>query len=218
MKRLFLVVLILCAVFYGNAFAGPAFGVRGGLNLANASQDPSEGLTQKIKLGFMFGGNAEFSLSSSNKTTLRLEGLYVQKGWIETATISVFNVLYDYEGTFYVDELVLAPFLVLRFPSENMTPFLQGGPELGLNLSAKGRIEIDGESETDDIADWSSTNFGINIGGGVAIPSGSGEVVIDARYNLGLMNLYSGSGDWTIKTNGIQLCVGYNFSVPTKGK
>ncbi|MFH1010666.1 MAG: hypothetical protein V1784_05465, partial [bacterium] len=71
MKRCFPVVpLLITLLFSGNAWAGPAYGVKGGLNLANASQDPSEGFSQKIRPGFMFGGSVEFSLSPSNKTTL----------------------------------------------------------------------------------------------------------------------------------------------------
>ena len=211
MKRLFLVVFIICTVFYGDAWARPAFGIKGGLNLANANQDPSEGFSQKIRPGFMFGGSVEFSLSSTNKTTLRLEGLYVQKGWKESGD------LVNYEATYSLDELVLAPFLILRFPSRGITPFIQVGPEYSVNLSARGKMEINGRSWTADIRDWSSTNFSLNFGAGFAIPSGKGEVVIDTRYNIGLVDLFKDE-DWSIKTNGIQLCVGYNFSVPTKGK
>jgi hypothetical protein len=218
MKRLFLVVLIICAVFYGNAWAGPAFGVKAGLNLANASVDPSEGMSYKVKSGFILGGTAEFSLTPSNKTTIRVEGLYVQKGWKESMQILYDGYFIDYEGSASVDELVLAPFLVLRFPSQGVSPFLQGGLELGFNLSATGKMEAGGESVSGVLMDWSGTNLGFNIGGGVAVPSGKGEVVFDVRYNLGLTNMYTGSGTGTIKTNGIQLCVGYNFSVPTKGK
>jgi hypothetical protein len=138
--------------------------------------------------------------------------LYVQKGWKESGSI----LGYDWESTSMIDELVLAPFLVFRFPSETMTPFLQVGPELGFNLAAKYKWESTGDSGTEDYENWSSTNFGINIGGGIAVPSGKGEVIFDARYNLGLMNMYTGDGDLTIKTNGIQFLVGYNFSMPAK--
>lgn len=206
MKRLFLVVFIICTVFYGNAWAGPVLGVKVGLNLANANQDPSEGFSQEIRPGFMFGGSVEFFLSPSNKTTLRLEGLYVQKGWKESGD------LVNYEATYSLDELVLAPFLVLCFPSREITPFIQVGPECSVNLSARGKMEINGRSWTADIRDWSSVNCSLNFGGGFAIPSGEGEVVIDARYNLGLIDLFEDE-DWSIKTNGIQFLVGYNFTV-----
>ena len=163
-------------------------------------------------MGLMIGGSAEFSLTPSNKTTIRLEGLYVQKGWKEEGDI--LGIAYDETGI--IDELVVAPFLVLRFPGESLTPFIQAGPELGFNLTAKGKVEAMGIEETADLEDWASTNFGINIGGGFAIPSGSGEVILDARYNLGLTNMYTGEGDFTTKTNGIQFMVGYAFGVPEK--
>jgi hypothetical protein len=139
---------------------------------------------------------------------------------------------YKYESTASIDELVIAPFFTVRFPSGKVTPFLRGGPELGINLSAKSKweetietnvpyMESGSESGTEDIEDWSSTNFSLNIGGGIAIPSGKGEIVIEARYNLGLLNMDTyeeqpGEEDTTIKTNGIQFLVGYNFAVPMK--
>lgn len=212
-----LIIIVCTLAFVSTTIGTPAFGVRGGLNLANSNQDPSEGYDTKIKPGLIIGGSMEFSLSQSNRTTLRLEGLYVQKGWKEEG--SIFFPGYgnlDYTGTASIDELIVTPFLVLRFPSEQITPFLQVGPELGFNLSAEAEAKAAGTSASDDIKDWSSTNFGINIGGGIAIPSGKGEVILDARYNLGLMNMYTGNADWTARTNGIQFLVGYNFSVPQK--
>jgi hypothetical protein len=218
MKRLFPVVFIIIAVLLcSNAWAKPVFGVKAGLNLANATEDP-EDLSNKIKLGLMFGGVGDFSLSQSNTTTLRLELLYVQKGWKESGLATFYSLQDGYymanaDITYSVDELVIAPFLVLRFPSEGVTPFIQGGPELGFNLGAKYKVDSQGQSESSDFPNWSSTNFGINIGGGIALPAGDGEVVFDARYNLGLVNLYTGSADYSVKTNGIQFLVGYNFRV-----
>ncbi len=180
MKRLLPVVLLILAVLLcGNAWAKPIFGVRGGLNLANATEtnDPRNA-SNKTKIGLLFGGAGEFSLSESHTVTLRLELLWVQKGWKESGTVKdPYYGLSDYKGTFTVDEFVLAPFLVLHFPRGGVTPFIQAGPELGFNTSDNAGARVEGVSTSADIEDWSSANLGINIGGGIAVPAGRGEVV-----------------------------------------
>lgn len=219
MKRILLVMLILALGMAGSAFGKPAFGLKGGLNLANVSLDAPGDPSTSIKLGFIFGGSAEVAMTPSNKTLIRLEALYVMKGCKINGDVSDgFGNKYDYEQTNTINELVLAPFLVFRFPSEGYTPFIQIGPELGLNVTAKYDYDVSDLDYTDkgDIEDWSSTNFSLNIGGGVAFPSGEGEIVADVRYNLGLTNGYTGDDDVTAKTNGIQFLIGYNFGVASK--
>jgi hypothetical protein len=114
-----------------------------------------------------------------------------------------------------VDEIVIAPFLVLRIPSGGSALFFQAGPEVGMNVAAKTKTTIEGEEETEDFNNWADTNFGINFGAGIAVPAANGELIFDARYNLGLtdMDTSEGDEDVTIKTNGIQLLIGYNFSM-----
>jgi hypothetical protein len=206
--------LLVCGllIFAQVSGAAPAFGVKAGLNLANMTFDPSEGTSTSIRTGIGIGGDVEFSLTPTNKITLRTDVMYMMKGAKDKGTL----LGYDYTATYKVDEIVVAPFLVFRFPSGGATPFLQVGPELGLNVTKKVSVEAAGVTASGDISDWSGTNFGLNLGGGVAVPTGKAEVVFDARYNLGLTNMYTGSGGGTIKTNGIQFLVGYNFSVPAK--
>jgi hypothetical protein len=217
MKRVLWFALMGLLVFSAPSWAASAFGVKGGLNLANIAEDPkAQGFSYDIRTGIMVGGSVEIPLTPTNKLTLRGEALYVMKG--SKISGSILGV--DTKSTIAVDELVLAPFLVFRFPSQGFTPFLQFGPELGLNVTHKIKVEATANgqsaSETDNLDDWGSTNFGINIGAGAAIPAGRGEVLFDVRYNLGLANMYTGPGTGTDKTNGIQILIGYNFTVPKK--
>jgi hypothetical protein len=210
---LFLAVILVA----GSVLAGPAFGVRGGLNLANISEDPkAEGISYNMRTGIAVGGNLEFSLTHTDNITLRGEAMYVMKGTKTEGTLNGVN----YKSTLKVDEIVLAPILVFRFPSDGFTPFLQAGPELGLNVSHSysATAEANGQSASSsgDLTDWAGTNFGLILGGGIAVPAGQGEVLFEARYDLGLSNMYTGSGGGTDKTNGIQIIIGYNIKVPTK--
>jgi opacity protein-like surface antigen len=76
---------------------------------------------------------------------------------------------------------------------------LQAGPQIG--------ILVDAEGGTDGLK---STNFGFNFGAAYELPGG---FFVDARYNLGLSDISDPdfSNDFTVKTKGFQLGVGYRF-------
>jgi hypothetical protein len=229
------VICVLLAVgilFSQSAWAKPAWGVKAGLNMANATTDP-EWNGMKSRTGIGLGGSMEMSLTPTNKVTIRTDALYVMKGFKFSSEypLEVGGVqgTYTSDDTYKTDEFVVAPFLVFRFPSGGATPFIQLGPEVGFVVTKKYESEWswtsdDGnstltKSQSGDITDYSGMNFGVNLGGGVAIPAGNGEFLVDARYNLGLKNMYDGVETVlikSIKTNGLQLFLGYNFTVPMK--
>jgi hypothetical protein len=204
-------VLITALGLCNVAWARLSFGVKAGVHLANmtVSGNTVSGVKYSIRPGLMLGGTVEAPLIVSNRLTLRGEVLYVMKG----AKITQDSADVSFKTTDDVDELVLAPFLVYRFPAGGFTPFIEGGPEFGFNVNKKFKT-TGTVSSSGTIPDWSTMNLSVNIGAGIALPVGSGEFLFDARFNQGLTNLYTGNGDFTIKTWGIQALVGYGFSVP----
>ncbi|MFH0957428.1 MAG: porin family protein [Pseudomonadota bacterium] len=225
--KYFIIVLILCLICAQSGWAKPAFGVRAGVNLANAKADPDWGLDFQKKVGFIFGPTVEFLLAKNDQAAfaIRLEMLYIQKGWKIEESESYYDYAYNFSATYSVDELVFAPFAVLRLPTKGITPYFELGPELGFNIAKRWKYEFSSmdivESESGDIEDWADVNFGLNFGAGAAIPVGNSELTFGIRYNLGISNMDTyeedlGEENSTIKTNGIQFLAGYNFSVPTK--
>jgi hypothetical protein len=79
-------------------------------------------------------------------------------------------------------------------------------------MSTNQNVEVDGYgSKSEDIKHSSSTDFSLNIGGGVGLPlKNKGEVVFDLRYCLGLSNL-DDRNDYTAKARGVQFSLGYLF-------
>jgi hypothetical protein len=205
MKRSFVVALIIILALSSSAWAMPGFGIRAGANLANMTMDPKpNGLTLDMRTGLYLGGSAEMLCRKVENLAFRGELAYVMKG-TEAKSGGV-------KSTYMADEVVIAPFVVYKFPQPKFTPFVEIGPELGINVQHK--VKTGGV--TSDIQDYSSTNVGLNVGVGCGMPIASGEGTIDLRYNLGLTNMYTGSGSGTWKTNGIQIVLGYNFTMPTK--
>ena len=82
---------------------------------------------------------------------------------------------------------------------------LSAGPYFAFLMSAKAKF--DGESE--DMEDVSAMDMGLNFGASYLINE---QILIDARYGMGLMNLNSDSdGDETILNGALQISVGYVF-------
>ncbi|MBF6607250.1 MAG: PorT family protein [Flavobacterium sp.] len=75
---------------------------------------------------------------------------------------------------------------------------LQAGPQVG--------FKIGGDEAIDEIS--KSIDFGIAAGAGYELPMG---LFFDARYNIGMSNIYDGPGEGDIKNVAIQFGVGYRF-------
>jgi hypothetical protein len=209
MKKI-LIVILIAAMIPSFAFAKSAtIGVRAGINLGTASLDPEPSSTDmKMRVGFMGGFTGDMFFGPKENMGVKLDLLYTQKGWKEEANVG------DGKATFKMDEVVVAPFFVYRFPLKKFTPYLQVGPELGFNTTHKMKYE-DGHSYDADVNDWESVDFAMNIGGGVTMPVGPGEVVLDLRYNLGLTDMNKAKeGDPSAKLSGVQIMAGYNYKLP----
>lgn len=79
--------------------------------------------------------------------------------------------------------------------------YLNAGPSLGLRLGQ-------GDKEKATYGAMKKLDFGLQMGGGVAIAAGLGKIILDARYVLGLTNISDVKGV-NIKNRGVQVSVGY---------
>jgi hypothetical protein len=197
-KKLFLLLFISLFVLQTESFAFLRLGIKAGVNFAKVSVSNSNDVSYQHLPGFSAGVQADVALLPS--LSIRTDVLYVQKG-------SKFTALNE-SGKIKLDEFVVAPFLVLRLPLPKVIPFLQIGPEVGLNTLAK---EESGGTTVNAGPHWKKSDFSLNLGAGVILPLGASDITVDARYNLGLANINNISGAPTTKMNGIQIFLGYNF-------
>ena len=231
-------VMIWC--FTGYTQTKPySFGIRGGLNMANISQDLEdqtvfiEGIpfvldfNKKNYNTYSMGGFFEYKINPM--FSIQLNALYNMKGaTIETELSTSIADTIDVEGTIE-QELKLA---YLSFPllgrlsfgnPAGIRPYLLAGPEMSFLLSAEAKTEavitasIPGYSQTfrdtqkDDIKDeCESLEFSFNLGGGMEFPLSTMKAFIDARYGLG-MSTVNKEGEEDFKNNVIYLNVGLTF-------
>ncbi len=171
MKKIKLVVIALIMTHFVYA-QHVEFGIKGGINLASLSDEDRLGdAQQKSRLGFHLGGLAHIHLN--NRWAIQPEVLYSKEGaefkfptYASKTDLNYINV----------------PVLVQLMTGRGFR--LETGPQIGFLTSSKYEDANNNELERNDI---DNTNISWAFGLGYVTPSGFG---VDARFNLGLSNLY----------------------------
>jgi opacity protein-like surface antigen len=204
------------------------FGVRAGLNLANASINGlSDGMTTNINPSFHIGGVAEYGIAQnfaleaglflSGKGT-KMEYSDTQNGVTVNATVTMsplcleipINAIYKIDlGNAKLD-IFAGPYIAFGVSGTVKTTYTASNLPSGYTLSDGGLNDESrdikyGTNADDDIK---GTDFGLNFGAGVEI----NNFQIRAQYGLSLTNLDpQGLSDNAITSNVISISVGYMF-------
>jgi hypothetical protein len=190
MKKLF-TILTVVALTTTVSFAQVQFGIKAGFNnsaVGSSDSDMNEAISSKS--GMQFGGIAMFELSDAIQ--LRTGAIYSQKG----------ATLLD-EITFALDYLEVPADFAFMLGDGGFA--LSAGPYFAFLMSSK--VKLDGESE--DMEDMNSLDIGLNFGASYLVNE---QILIDARYGMGLTNISSDSDSEETMLNGaLQISVGYVF-------
>jgi len=205
MKRVLLIAVIVILEL-GNVYAQDVkFGAKAGLNLSNVSIEIEDGVETDGKIGYNFGAFAEISLSE--KLIFQPELLFSTQGFKVKQSIDEFS----FEQTNKMNYLNVP--IMFRYAVFNKFG-LEVGPQVGFLLSANSEIKetFNGESETfdQDFKDSvKSIDFGLNFGASYDV---SENIIIGARYNLGLSNINNEDGDANKINNTVfSFSLGYRF-------
>lgn len=181
-----------------------SFGIKGG---TGAYQITSEfgniSSTSDRKIGFEAGIFGEFPIN--RLLSIQPEAVFVQKGG-EEASQSLGSSSLTLN---YVDVPLL---LKINAPVDGaLQPFIFGGPYAGYLIEATS--DADGENE--DLTDLlNEFYYGLKVGLGINI----GPLQLDARYDMGIANLYKedesldgADSDFKITTSGFVVSLGLRF-------
>ena len=194
MKKLILILFVLCSAFATNAQV--RFGIKAGLNLSNLV---TSGVTFVDGASFSsrtdFNGGVMASLPLFSNFYLQPELAYSVQGQNSSSPMAKATVIYDYLN------------LPVLFKYQHTSGiFAETGPQIGFLLSAKGKI--DGYAPY-DLNESQPIDFSWSFGIGYklhSIPIG-----IDLRYNLGLTTVYKNSPGGTAKNSVFQIDIFYLF-------
>ncbi|MBB6501342.1 porin family protein [Pedobacter cryoconitis] len=183
MKKLLLVAGLLASVSLVKAQDIQLI-PKAGLSFSKQAISNMDG--EKTKVGFTAGLGANFRIAKS-AFSIQPELNYVSAG------TKIKNVSTSYNLN-YLELPVLAKY--------SFGPvYVNAGPSVGMALGGMKKMESFYQASVQRF------NFGIQMGGGVAIPVGKGSVLIDARYALGLTDVNKGPA--TAKNRGFVTTIGY---------
>ncbi len=218
--RCFLVVGLLLAGALSQGSAQVHFGVgaKAGLNIGTLSVDPDpyQGATSITKggvLGFMVGAVGELEFARMFAVQLEPGYNYKATKWEDTQ---------GGKRTWSTGELQIPILFKVKFLEGTVRPYGFLGPNLGIVLSARDKIEGTQNSNQDvDVKNsTSSIDFALDFGGGAELKVAPNIFVTgDVRYSLGLNNLNSppnlqpGEQSISIKSRGFQVLFGVLFRV-----
>lgn len=144
--------------------------------------------------------------------------MYIGSGGESGRDASEEGYEYSIKNTYKLGYLAFPVNGKYKFGKGKIVPFVNAGAALGILLSAKRELSstINGETseeETDIKDELKSTNFGINVGGGVIIPLGERSLTASINYGHGLTNIIKdpGSEDASLKTRDIKFTLGLNL-------
>lgn len=178
-----------------------SYGLKAGLNYSNWNFSFA-GADYDARLAFHVGAVVEFGLS--DKFAIQPELLYSSVGAKYTYDSSPTARAASDDTMVYALDYLSVPIMAKYYAAEGLS--LEVGPQIGLLLSAKGKIGDESQDLKDEL---NSTDFGAAIGAGYKLENG---LFFNARYVLGLSNILKDSGDEWGKNNAFQFSVGYKFN------
>lgn len=204
----FIVLWIICLSL--NLQAQHSFGFRAGSNFANVSTT-EEGTITREKI---FGANVGLflELGVGKKTAIQPELSFIQKGY--RTKIQLFDEKNYSTKLNYFDLSLLFKY---KIGGKRELGYVIAGPYLGRASSGKTKDLSDGDStkvEFDAAGGFHRADLGLIVGGGIRIPAGYGNLMLDLRYNIGLYAInenYLLNGN--LKNRGINISVGYGLPI-----
>lgn len=197
-KALVLALTVALTGTASSAWAQGGSGVIVGANFANIQITPNtnDNLFDR-RTGFVAGIFLGLPVGSS--LTIQPELLYSQKGVKFKDSTADARIELD-----YLDVPVVA-----RITSGGGGLAFVVGPSFGFKLRARGKSEIAGEKQEEDLSDQvESFDFGFVLGAGVQTQ----KMFIDGRYQWGLSNINKTAFDATeVKNRVITLLLGFRF-------
>lgn len=182
------VIFMLAAIAVSmSAMAQTNFGVKVGFDMTNFwGSDTKHGMAPNYQVGVLL------EHKFTNKFAIAPEAVFAAQGGKFDHT--TFNV--NYINVPVMLKYYVAPEFSIDF-----------GPQLGINVYSKATAEAAGVKVTTDLKDGTkAVDFGVGIGGTYSLTE---NAFLQARYTLGVTNVFDGGGD--CKNGNIQVAFGWKF-------
>jgi opacity protein-like surface antigen len=207
MKSLILSILILVILLPSLAQAQifKGYGFKAGAVRASQSFDYTMNLSIPIENRWGLDVGAFAELFQHPNFSLLTELHYIQKGY--SLTVPVTSALYP-EGTgeYYtyntrLDYLSVPVLAKVRYAMDAVTPYIIAGPRFDFLLGKYETLSLD----------YSSTDIGITVGGGVQFSvMPSSQMLVEGRFSPSFAHAFQ-NPNLTVKNKSFEILVGMSF-------
>jgi hypothetical protein len=202
MVRAVSLAAVISAATTAGAIAQPVIGFRLGLSMSRASIESTEFVGDQAWLtAFAGGGYVRFGAGT---IALQPELTYVTKG-----------VRFEEQGLdeaviIQVDYIEVPVLLFLGLGTAAATPYVVVGPALSFEVACSIDDPILGKEDCGDEG-RKKMDVGAMFGAGLALPAGPGSIVVDGRFNLGLIDVTDDESDESFKHRALLFTAGYQI-------
>lgn len=197
---------------------GTMIGGKAGFNVSDLSVDTAPGEVIDTRTDFVGGGFVSFPIGDF--FAFQPEVLYTRKG----AKINDSEDDVELEAKFDYVEIPLLLVARLMDESNSARPIVYAGPAVSFEAQCKFEGTVDtvtASADCNDIAQFGGedietkgTDFGIIFGGGVEFDAGSAVIIIEGRYNVGLVDINDTTDDTVeIKNRAFSFMAGVGFPI-----
>ena len=197
---------------------GTMVGGKAGFNVSDLSFDAAPGEAIDTRTDFVGGGFVSFPVG--DYFAIQPEVLYTRKG----AKIS--DSEEDVEVEAKVDYVEIPVLLVARLMDQNSStrPIVYAGPAVSFETKCEFEGSVEGVSASvdcdrlsevggDEDIETKGTDFGLVFGGGVEFNAGSAVIILEGRYNVGLVDINDTTDDEEIKNRAFSFMAGVGFPI-----
>lgn len=195
MKKVF--VLIAVAIVSMSAMAQVQFGAKVGVDATNFwGKDVKHGMQFNYQAGLVM----EYKFT--DKFAIAPEAVFAAQGGKFDAIDFHLGGINVNSKVAYHTNYINVPVMLKYYTSPNFS--IDFGPQVGFNVYSKYTVE---DHDAIDIKDGTKgVDFGVGLGGTYNLTE---KAFVQARYTLGLTNVFEGDGD--CKNGNIQLAFGMKF-------
>ena len=224
------ILLFLFFLTTANIFSQISIGIRAGFTSSNWVSKTS-GLTNTsdrlpaVTIGLPF----EFQIT--DLFAIQPELNYITKGAINRLDLTFFSIPVKSEQIFKINYLEIPVLGKLSFHSGTAKLDLLFGPAIAYGLDGNSKLTetINGQTQSDKHTlnfkndSISRTEYSLNFGLGISLPTGMNRVFFDFRYQVGLTNLAApanvgSTNNLDVKDNTLQFCIGIFFPLALNRK
>ncbi|MCF8262564.1 MAG: PorT family protein [Melioribacteraceae bacterium] len=208
MKKLITILLLVAAYnLSAQETDDLRYGFVTGLNYAHFNGSDSEQLYSRAT--YQIGIYTQHKISDN--FVLQPEIILSAKGAAEDVTINQDDLIFTYKFS-YIEIPILVKYYFTRSAELPVHPMLFAGPAFSFRLASELEGDLNGNTASQELTNYKTSDVGMVFGGGIGIPVGGDEISIILKYTLGFVQIDQSISDPKDYRNGV-FTIGFGYTL-----